>query len=187
MSGSWLTFKKVAVSRLSDLAICRSLYIYNLHHSKLLNWGWIFSFLFWVFFPPHPSQAVYFIINNKLWCHGVFIHLSILIYIVWNARRLYSGVIPGELSGSQCAVNFLFDFFLNEILGRICLLIAYRVLALTYVLGPRDLVTFRYRGRGSMYFLIYAIICHIYNVVNCPHWNQILILSTILSKFVTFL
>lgn len=78
-------------------------------------------------------------------------------------------MIPGELSGSQCAVNFLFDFFLNEILGRICLLIAYRVLALTYVLGPRDLVTFRYRGRGSMYFLINAIICHIYNVVNCPH------------------
>lgn len=86
MSGSWLTFKKVAVSRLSDLAICRSLYIYNLHHSKLLNWGWIFSFLFWFFFPPHPSQAVYFIINNKLWCHGVFIHLSIL---VWILKYLY--------------------------------------------------------------------------------------------------
>lgn len=120
MSGSWLTFKKVAVSRLSDLAICRSLYIYNLHHSKLLNWGWTFSFLFWFFFSPLPSQAVYFIINNKLWCHGVytsiytdqFLSMNFKIFILSETRgdvtpAWYLGNCPGHSVQSIFYLIFL--------------------------------------------------------------------------------
>lgn len=91
--------------------------------------------------------------------------MNFKIFILSEARgsftvARYLGNCPGH--GVQSIINLS---FLNEILGRICILIAYRVLALTDVLGPCNLVTFRYRGKRSMYFPINAIVCHIYNLI----------------------